>query len=371
MKRLFPAAALMALCISCSPTPYDSALSDAAKTVVKLTKDTGSNVTLDYNQGTVPADLTFYPRVTTTGFDYTLGFAIASTGSDIFVRAVANDTSTRMLENFGYGSVTIPNLDSRYSPWSAWPTKDAVVTDAYLFLLTFDALYPLTNNSFGLFRGLATTPHVMWSVDSDNMHNRVTTNLAQDVTVLGGAVEASTSTSADTAYWLVRDVPTSNYAEVTSSVTWTAITLSLLRTSGYPYALSFLDMNEAADAARNPNASFASWYDTTAGKWVCYRWAEYPVSSGIYPYVQLPIDHRIDALLSTGQLLSTEGGMGRLYDRDGNLLATFPMGTLRFLSEEYVGGVARTYFTQCLTYNNGVHFTTYWIATAELATLGI
>ncbi len=86
--------------------------------------------------------------------------------------------------------------------------------------------------------------------------------------------------------------------------------------------------------------------------------------------MQIPIDHRVDAMLSTGQLLSTEGGTGRLYDRDGTLLAAFPLGNLRLLSEEYVGGVARIYFSQYLEFNNSGHFNVYWIRSDALATLG-
>ena len=160
MKRLFPVAALVALCVSCSPTLYDAALSDSARTVLKLTKDTGSSVVLDYHQNSVPADLTFYPRVTSAGFDYTIGFVVASSGSDVSFQAVAYDAGSAMLETFGYSSGTVPNQDPRYPTWSAWPAKDASFTNAYILLLTFDALYPATGNGFFLLEGQAAAPHV-------------------------------------------------------------------------------------------------------------------------------------------------------------------------------------------------------------------
>jgi hypothetical protein len=124
------------------------------------------------------------------------------------------------------------------------------------------------------------------------------------------------------------------------------------------------------DPSRLPNRSFASWWDAGKGGWVSYAWWEEPTTgSGVYFRKQLPIDHRLDALLSTGQLLSMEDGTTRLYDRDGNLLATFALGALVFLGEEYVAGQARCYFSQALLYEHTLHFNVYWIATDKLASL--
>jgi hypothetical protein len=374
MKRLFLGAAIAVLFVSCSPMPYDAALSDAARTVVKLTQD--NSVTMSSDNSTMPEDMTFFPRVTSSGFDYTTGFVSGLEGASVQARSVVLDAGSQELKITSYYSSMIPNLDARYPAWTAWPAKDTALINAYLFLLTFDPLYPLSDNRFSLLQASLSSP-----VADNDLHNQVSSNLGYDVEVIGGSVQAAVSTTSDTTFWLARDITYSDYAELSSPVSSTPVTVSPIRTVSYHYALNFLpsdltrvqyfhDMNEAGDADRLPLASFASWYDTTAGKWVCYRWAEFPVSTGLYPYVRLPIDHRIDALLSTGQLLSAEDGTGRLYGRDGTLLATFPMGSLRFMAEEYVGGVARTYFTQRLVYDNTVHFVTYWIRTAELSTLG-
>jgi len=132
----------------------------------------------------------------------------------------------------------------------------------------------------------------------------------------------------------------------------------------------FYDDNAANDPVRIDNRSFASWYDQSSGSWVSYAWWETPTTgSGVFSSMKLPVDHRLDTLLSTGQLLSTEGGTGRLYDRDGNLLSTFPLGNLVYIAEEYVGGVARCYFSQCLIYDNQLHFNVYWIRTDQLTSL--
>ena len=132
----------------------------------------------------------------------------------------------------------------------------------------------------------------------------------------------------------------------------------------------FYDDNAAADPSRVDNRSFASWYDTSSSSWVNYAWWQSPTGVGSIFSMRLSADHRLDALLSTGQLLSTEDGVGRLYDRDGNLLATFPLGNLTYIAEEYVGGVPRCYFSQCLVYDGQLHFNVYWIPTDQLGTLG-
>jgi hypothetical protein len=263
--------------------------------------------------------------------------------------------------------------------WSVWPTKDNPAYNSFVFLLTFDSLYPRSSNSFALAKGQIGSPPV-FSLQANNLNSQISGNMAGfNTEVLGGSVDANTDVTKDNTYWLVRQAAGSLFAELMSPVWSTGVSVASLRSS-YPYTLSFIpagiarlqyfhDENQAGDPARLPNASFASWYDSTAGKWICYRWAEDPPGSGIYPNTQIPIDHRVDAMLSTGQLLSTESGTGRLYNRDGVLLAAFPLGTLRFLSEEYVGGEARTYFCQYLPYDGEMHFNVYWIQTAALSSL--
>ena len=384
MKRLILLFSLAALCISCSPVPYDTGLAEAAKTLLKMTQDNPAVVTVDFGSSPIEQEQVqaFYPRVTATGFDYGMGFVITSDVSNLMVHGVSYDTSKGMLVGYGGWNyfTTIPNQDPHYPAWSAWPTKDNPVYDAHVFMMSFDSLYPLSINRFALIKGQVGSPPIFSVLGNNDMHSQINADLTFNAEVLGGSVDADTDITRDYTYWLVRQAGGSQFAELASSVWSGGVNVVSLRSSGYPYTLSFIpagvkrlqyffDENQAGDPARNPNSSFASWYDSTAGKWICWRWAEDPPVSGAYPYVQIPIDHRIDAMLSTGQLLSTEG-MGRLYNRDGGLITTFPLGTLKFLSEEYVGGEARTYFCQYLPYDGMMHFNVYWIRTDALANLG-
>jgi hypothetical protein len=85
------------------------------------------------------------------------------------------------------------------------------------------------------------------------------------------------------------------------------------------------------------------------------------------------VDHRIDALVTTGELFSTEGNIGRVYDPTtptGSLEAEFPLNDLRFIGEVYVGGTPTLLFSQALWYNNQVTFNVYSIPTSKLKSLG-
>ena len=53
--------------------------------------------------------------------------------------------------------------------------------------------------------------------------------------------------------------------------------------------------------------SFASFF--SGGQWVCWQLSTATLMTGI--------THRVDAILTTGDLLSTEGGTLRLYDSSG------------------------------------------------------
>jgi hypothetical protein len=77
----------------------------------------------------------------------------------------------------------------------------------------------------------------------------------------------------------------------------------------------------------------------------------------------------ISCLLSTGELLSIHKGVGRVYDPDGGLLASFPTGNLRFVSEDYVGGVLSVVFCLPDADLGSLYFDVYSIPTASIKSL--
>ena len=65
----------------------------------------------------------------------------------------------------------------------------------------------------------------------------------------------------------------------------------------------------------------------SGGQWVCYRWD----LTTILPATLLSgITHRIDALLTSGDLISTEDATLRVYDPDGAEVLSTGMGALKF-----------------------------------------
>jgi hypothetical protein len=85
------------------------------------------------------------------------------------------------------------------------------------------------------------------------------------------------------------------------------------------------------------------------------------------------INHRIDALLTTGELFSTEDNTARVYDpttSTGSLEAEFVLGDLRFIGEVYIGGVPTMLFSQALWFNQQVTFNVYSLPTSKVKTLG-
>ncbi|MGA2977091.1 MAG: hypothetical protein ABSF77_17420 [Spirochaetia bacterium] len=375
MKKLIPLLAIAALCLSCSPVPFDLTLSQSAATVKRLTQDNATLITLDSNfanQG-YASDFVFYPRVGARGFDYTSGMMTATSGLGVQMWGFAYNTSSGYYTQCTFWWQSLPNPDPQAPPYLAWPAKNGPLS---LFGIAFDALAPLTS-SFGIFTYDPLTSST--SMNGGDFRGRISTDFSFDGEVLGASVNALANPAYDVTHWLVRESMGTDFIELRYLVQAPALSgASAVRgaaayplpfvPSGINRCMYFYDENPAGDAARLPNRSFASWYDTAGARWISHAWWEDPV--GTFHDAALPIDHRIDALLSSGQLLSTEGGTGRLYDRDGDLLAAFPLGNLVYIGEEYVNGAARTYFSQCLIFDNKQHFQVYGIETSALSTLG-
>jgi hypothetical protein len=116
--------------------------------------------------------------------------------------------------------------------------------------------------------------------------------------------------------------------------------------------------------------AFAMW--NTGSHWTCVKWTESPPTVPLWQ--PMPgINHRIDALLTTGELFSTEDNTARVYDpttSTGSLEAEFVLGDLRFIGEVYIGGVPTMLFSQALWFNQQVTFNVYSLPTSKVKTLG-
>ncbi len=378
MRRALPAVAAAAalLCTACMPVPFDLALSQAAGTAARMSRD----VSLSYDHGYDQSahDFAFFPQVLAGGPDYSAGFVVYQRDLQLQIEAVRQG-SPGHLDYYGGQQSTSSNPDPHAPPFGVWSLPTGT---SHLLTFQFDSLDPFNRSGYTLWHGDGSTSFNADAVYNGLMWNRISADLGvNNAAIIGASVSAGDVPGTfERAHWIGANtgVP-GQYLEFSGQASGTGLVmsstprgliwadLSAFIPSGLTRCTYFYD----EDATRLPNRSFASWWDSGSGGWVSYAWWETPATgSGLYTHVRLPVDHRIDALLSTGQLFSTEDGTGRVYDRDGATLATFTLGNLVFLGEVYVGGSARCYFSQSLVYSHTLHFNVYWIASSQLATLG-
>ena len=107
--------------------------------------------------------------------------------------------------------------------------------------------------------------------------------------------------------------------------------------------------------------SYASYFVAGSG-WACNQW-----TSSTAP-VQLPgVKNRIDAVLTSGDLLSTEGGTLRLYDPNGSLVKSVSLGGLQFCYEAFVGTTPYVFFALTMDLGRGHWaFRTYAVPTSAM-----
>jgi len=351
---------------SCLPVPFDLEISQAAATAQKMTLDTPSPVSAGEWSGQQDTQFVLLPSVAAAGgFDYSAGIVGEINGVNVNIVGITGGST------FGSTGLVATNPDPNAPSFAAWPVKLGLSGIG----IEFNAVTP-SSSPYVQFVGnasnqtLSAVPGTLLSLDSTA------------AAVLGASIQSMPASLAyDMLHLLSVDATGTSFREVSWQASNAGLSLqNPFRSLGSFFSLAFIpagttrvmyyyDDNQSADPSRLPNRSVGNWFAN--GAWQTWTWWETPsTGSGTFVSKQLPIAHRIDALLSNGQLLSTEGGTGRLYDRDGNLLATFPLGNLVFIGEQYVGGVARSYFSEALVYEKTLHFNVYWMATDQLATLG-
>jgi hypothetical protein len=91
-----------------------------------------------------------------------------------------------------------------------------------------------------------------------------------------------------------------------------------------------------------PNTSYLSWYEASTGTYRNYAWDD-----GLTAGELTGMRRRIDAVLTTGELLSFANGACYVYDGNGSRKYSFPMGSLHFCFEKYdnAAGSYRLYFS--------------------------
>jgi hypothetical protein len=197
--------------------------------------------------------------------------------------------------------------------------------------------------------------------------------------VIGFSIRPDPSAGLDRTYWLFRQSGTSNYLEAELNLGSTLMPMSSGTALRGP---TYYDLSSIVDTPNNrvlyyfdPAAmrSYASVWNSPAapGGWSTWVWTD---NQTVPTHQQLTgIANRVDALLATGEMFSTEGNVGRVYDptsASGSLEAEFELGALRFVGEVYLGGTASVLFSQALWMNGEITFNIYSIPSAQLKSLG-
>ncbi len=136
-------------------------------------------------------------------------------------------------------------------------------------------------------------------------------------------------------------------------------------TAGAPTSYSTLPVSPTrATYGVAPNGTgYASYYNGTS--WVCYEMTTSTVTL-------LPgVTNRLDTVLTSGDLLSTQDGTLRLYDSSGSQIYAVPLNGLQYCYEMYVGGTPYVFFSLPITIpHNNMAFNTYAIPTSSMPNLG-
>jgi hypothetical protein len=184
------------------------------------------------------------------------------------------------------------------------------------------------------------------------------------VSVVGLCIQPQPSLP-DLSFWLLYDGST--YAEVQFDVP--AGSAFTNPTTPAPLSLGFLGAATRCQyyhyGVAGSGVSYASFLQ--AGAWQCWRWE----AGGTKTQQLAAVTHRVDGLLSTGELLSFDDGTLRLYDPAGNQVFSTPLEGLLFCYEAYVGATPYVFFCQPMHFSHqSWAYRVYAIPTADLKSLG-
>jgi hypothetical protein len=364
------------LLVACSPPPFDLSLSVAAKITNTLTYvgQVGPIDTMSNSRGY--DDIMFFPEKDGVG-----GITLQAG----FVHSM--DPSNGQQVSFiaydgGQGKYVREGGTQWLGPLPTTPYPDYVVQSMKslhnVIAFQFDPS-STANNSYTLATGNPI-------VHTFNSPGWTTLNTFTDVApfnfspgrVIGVSIYPDPSLLLDRSYWLFRDSTTNNYYEGEFNISQNPIAPpGIFVRAGGTYDISSFVGNLAKRVLYyyDPVSahSYVSVWNSplSLGNWSTWVWID---NLPIPTHWQLTsISHRIDALLTTGELLSTEGNVGRVYDPTtptGSLASEFPLGALRFIGEVYIAGTPTMLFSLALWYNRQVSFNVYSLPTSQVKTLG-
>ncbi len=361
MKKRLALISLAALCFSCSPPPFDLNLLRTANLAGKMTKEAavGSSLPMD---GSMGWEAVFLPVAIQNG---------VNAGVDCgrgFIRIWTYEGSAIFFTYPGTAGYETFDLKQYLPPPNAEP-----------FMAGTQVIPLKTGDYLGVFVNIpgafASSGAIVFAAD---VPNKVFTNLTPVAfpsylgplgvlgtdRVLGIAFPPSPDPLLGTCYILSSCGSPDTYVEARAPLDKNG--------PGAPIAIRLNPMGTLPFLDGVPRCQY--FFDEESGTGIaCIRsdktWRTYTWSPARR---DLPgITARVDALLSTGELFSTEDGIARLFSMEGNggELARFPLFNLTYSGESFSNGVARMYFTQSFVAEYRLGFYVYSIPTADLKTL--
>ena len=371
---------------SCSPPPFDLGISASAQTAKKLALvgqvqiDPNSvNLGSPASQGN--ADVVFIPEKDGAGgITIQAGFVYSmDPTSGQQVSFIAYDGNQGKYVRYGSTLPIGPLSTDPFPATMLQSVKNLHTGIAFQFVdsapvnnqYTIAAGDPSTN-SFG-------SPPVVQGTLSSLVQVAPFSGVTKEV--IGVSIYTdSTSTTSDRTYWLFRRQGFNTYREARFDYNQTSIPAGAYVRGAVAYDLSGFVGDQATtgrvlyyyDPPPTDRSYVSVWNSPLSpGNWSTWVWID---NASPPTHWQLSgIGNRIDDLLTTGELFSTEGNVGRVFDPKtptGTLEATFPLSDLRFIGEMYIGGTATMLFSHALWAGRQLSFNIYSIPTADIKTLG-
>lgn len=290
------------------------------------------------------------------------GFLVASNDYSISFRFV--DPGQTALK--GWWSVELSNSDPNTLNFKAETIESGA--GSYLSFLRFDPLNDYKDNTLVL---LQFNPPDQILAAPLHLRNYLTPFLTNAPTIIGTNIFPDTTVGADPQYFLCQLDSTGLFTEVKANTdTILGVTYSGVVRGDMDLALP-AEMNNAF-YFYNPvnNTSYLSYYSRADKKYKNYSWQSSATLTEL-----AGIKWRIDAVLSSQELLSFDSSACYVYDQAGNRQYSFPLGGLRFVYEKWdsAAGANKLYFTLPVwawgEAGDQLYLNVYSILTTELAAL--
>jgi hypothetical protein len=348
--------------ISCAP-PYSAELNSSAGIAGQMTLigTMGPVSSPDGNSTTAIRFLPIKPTATTTTLgqlSVQSGFLVSESSGQERLDFAFQGSGGNVQTTNSVGSFSLAGADPNYPLYQYEVTTTTTTGN----ILVFNMGPILASRTVQLFSADLTNGSLASPTGFSNPESLYSLFMSQSA--VGAQVSSNPLPTPDYVNFLV---PVgSGYAEglaytlsgVTSLFTIASTTLAVNSALALPpNASRFLYYHD-----QTAGRSYASYYDTS-GQWVCYQWTPPPTS-----FTTLPgITHPIAALLTDGDLISTDGGTLTIYDLNGTELNSVPLGGMQFCYEAYVGNTPYVFFSLSMGFpHQSWAFRVYAIPTSAL-----